>query len=93
MRRWELVATRQLSELDKNTTVALEQNVPPPPSLPPHPRIAARAASRQREKDNLGIVVTTTAACMRHNMWNSIHTGMLVVVESVLVCNSSDPKH
>lgn len=43
MSRWELVATCQLSEL--NTTVTLEQNVPPP--LPP--RVAA-SASRQRER-------------------------------------------
>lgn len=29
IRRWELVAMHQLNELNKNTTVALEQNVAP----------------------------------------------------------------
>lgn len=74
MRQWELVALCQLSELNKNTTVAIEQNVPP------RLRVAAWVTFLQRKR-SFGAVVTRAAALTRHNMWNSIHTDMLVVVE------------
>lgn len=53
MRRWELVATHQLSELKKNPTVVLEQNVPPS-------RKAGLLLASM--KDHLSAVVTRTAS-------------------------------
>lgn len=74
MRQWELVALCQLSELNKNTTVAIEQNVPP--CL----RVAAWIAFLWCRR-SFGAVVTRAATLTPHNMWSSIHTDMLVVVE------------
>lgn len=60
MRRRELVATRLLSELNKNTTVALEQKLPP---LHTHqPRIAAWAASHMCCRNHYKV-----ASLMRQN--------------------------
>lgn len=74
MRRWELVATRQFSELNKNTTVALEQNVP---HLHYHPTLNSRRDCCLCMV--LTIVEHRVCALMQHNMWNSIHTDLLVV--------------